>query len=113
MLTKQPGQPNAQVDGCAMVEESLPSLILGSFLVSVYLLTQPTSSTSRSLSGCLDSLSPYHLNSHHNSLSIIGTGGCMPSCIGSMVVTMSWGSRNVSRREQGESSCRVVVDPSC
>src|SRR5882724_8596701 len=42
-------------------------------------------------------------------LSIIGTGGHMPSCIGSMVLTISWGSMSVSRGEQGESSLRVMV----
>src|SRR5882724_6582567 len=34
-------------------------------------------------------------------LSIMGTSGHMPSCIGSMVVTMSWGGRSVSRGGMG------------
>ena len=33
----------------------------------------------------------------------------MPSCVGSMVVTMSWGSRSVSRGEWDESGLRLMV----
>ena len=37
----------------------------------------------------------------------------MPSCIGSILVTMLWGGRSVSRGEQGESSCKATLDLSC
>jgi len=41
-------------------------------------------------------------------LSIVGTGGHMPSCIGSMVVTMSWGSSECVKRS-GVTSCNSHV----
>src|SRR5882724_8494870 len=59
---------------------------------------QPTSYLSRPLSRCLDSLSPHHLNPYYNSSIHLGTSGHVPSCIGSMVVTMSWDGRSVSKQ---------------
>jgi len=99
---------NHQVDKCARVEEVLTQGIAGSILVSVYLLTnQPHIHPDLSLGA----LALYLLITQPlpQLLSpIMGTGGHMPSCIGSMVVTMSWGSRSVLRGN-GVSP----VDPSC
>src|SRR5882724_5603242 len=58
---------------------------------------QPTLYLSRPLSRCLDSLPPHHLNPYYNSSLHDRNCGHMPSCIGSMVVTISLVSRSVSR----------------
>src|SRR5882724_2117925 len=82
-------------------------------LVSIYLLTnQPRICPDLSL-GTLTLYLLVTSTLTTTPLSIVGTSGHMPSCIGSMVVTMSWGGRSVSRGEWGESGLGVMVDPSC
>src|SRR5882724_6215093 len=82
-------------------------------LVSVYLLTnQPRIHPDLSL-GTLTLYLLVTSTLATTPLSIVGTSGHIPSCIGSMVVTMSWGGRSVSRGEWGESGLGVTVDPSC
>ena len=81
-------------------------------MVSVYLLTNLTSYTSRTLSWHLDSLSLYHLNSHYNSsfhhrdqytfLSRLEGIACV---VGQQECVMGG--------EQDESGHRAPVDKSC
>src|SRR5882724_4445120 len=82
-------------------------------LVSIYLLTnQPHIHPDLSL-GTLTLYLFITSTLTTTPLSIMGTSGNMPSCIGSMVVTMSLGGRSVSSGEWGESGLGVMVDPSC
>src|SRR5882724_8312635 len=69
----------------------------GIILVSIYLLTnQPRIHLDLSL-GALTLYLLVTSTLTITPLSIVGTGGHMPSCIGSMVVTILWGSRSASR----------------
>src|SRR5882724_6695387 len=85
----------------------------GIILVSIYLLTnQPHIHLDLSLGALtLYLLATSTLTT--TPLSIIGTGGHMPSCIGLMMVTTLLGGRSVLRGEWGESSLGVMVDLSC
>src|SRR5882724_3954554 len=112
MLTKPPFGRSSSGQVC----EGRIALTKGSraiVLVSVYLLTnQPCIRPDLSL-GTLTLYLLVTSTLTTTPLSIVGTGGNIPSCIGSMVVTMSWGGRSVLRGEWGESSLGVTVDPSC
>src|SRR5882724_5829369 len=85
--------PRQSRPSCSLVR--LENLFLT--LVSIYLLTnQPHICPDLSL-GVLTLYLLITSILTTTSISIIGTSGHMPSCIGSMAVTMSWGSRSVSR----------------
>src|SRR5882724_1738349 len=86
--------------------------ILGSCPGQCIPANQPTSYTSGPLSRCLDSLPPYHPNSHYNSSLHNRDWWAYAYCVGSMGVTMLWGGKSVSRQEQGESSHRTQCQDS-
>src|SRR5882724_12272548 len=112
MLTKPPFSRSSS----GPVHEGWIVLAKGSWaivLVSIYLLTnQPHIHPDLSL-GTLTLYLLVTSTLTTTPLSIMGTGGNMPSCVGSMGVTMSWGGRSVSRGEWGESGLGVTVDLSC
>src|SRR5882724_8554932 len=96
MLTKPPFCQSSSgwvCEGRIVLAKGSQAIIL----VSIYLLTnQPHIHPDLSL-GALNLYLLINSTLTTTPLSIVGTSGHMPSCIGSMVMTRSWDSRSVSR----------------